>query len=321
MAIRFQKNIILKNYITAGVGGPAKYFLKAKFVEKLTEAVDFASKQNLPILILGGGSNLIIADAEFPGVVIKNEIKGILGFRQIFKVGAGTLLPELVNLTVSKKLSGLEKLVGIPGTVGGAIYGNAGAYGASIGDFVTRVIAFDPKKKKTVSLTKKQCKFAYRDSVFKNNGLKGASPQASLIILEAHFKLAKADGKILKQEARKILKDRLSKNYWEGKNPGSFFKNVLTENLPKEILKLISEDKIIHGKIPAGYLLESVGAKGMKEGKVEVSKNHANLLINKGGGKASDFIKLASILTKKVEDKYGITLEPEVQIISYNPRQ
>lgn len=306
MAIRFQKNIILKNYTTAGVGGPAKYFYKAASVEKLMEAVEFANKQNLPILILGGGSNLLISDAGFPGVVIKNEIKGILGFKQIFKIGAGTLLPELVNLTISKKLSGFEKLVGIPGTVGGAIRGNSGAYGVSVGDSITRVIAFDIKKKKTVSLTKKQCQFAYRDSIFKKN---------NLIILEGHFKFTKTTGETLKQTAQTILKDRLSKNYWEGKNPGSFFKNVLAENVSQETSKLIPKDKIIYGKIPVGFLLESVGAKGMKSGKIKVSDNHANLLINTGDGKASDFIKIASILAKKVKDKYGITLEPEVQII------
>ncbi|MDO8638006.1 MAG: UDP-N-acetylmuramate dehydrogenase [Candidatus Daviesbacteria bacterium] len=307
MAIRFQKNVLLKNYTTAGVGGPAKYFYKAASVEKLIEATEFANSQNLPVLILGEGSNLLISDAGFPGVVIKNEIKGILGFKQILKVGAGTLLSQLVATTVRQNLAGLQKLAGIPGTVGGAIRGNAGAYGSSIGDCITKVTTFDPANKKLINFTKKQCQFNYRDSIFKRN---------NLIILGGHFKLIKGL-KNLKKESEKILKDRLSKNYWEGKNPGSFFKNILAENLSEEILKLIPQDKIMHGKIPAGFLLESIGAKGMKVGKVEVSLNHANLLINKGGGKTSDFIKLAGVLAKKVKDKYGINLEPEVQIVNY----
>lgn len=317
--IRFQKNVILKKYTTADVGGPAKYFYKATSAPKLMKAVEFANKQNLPILILGGGSNLLISDAGFPGVVIKNEIKGILGFKQILKVGAGTLLSQLVAVTVRQNLAGLQKLAGIPGTVGGAIRGNSGAYGTSIGNCITRVVVFDPQNKKLISLTKKQCLFTYRNSIFKKNDLKGVSPQASLIILEGHFKFTKAIGNNLKQEAQKILKDRLSKNYWEGKNPGSFFKNVLVDNLSEEILRLIPKEKQIHGKIPAGFLLESVGAKGMKSGKVEVSSNHANLFINTGDGKASDFIKLASILAKKVKEKYGITLEPEVQLVGIAP--
>lgn len=313
--MKFQKNIILKNYTTADVGGPARYFYKATSAPKLKEAVDFANKQNLPILILGGGSNLLISDAEFPGVVIKNEIKGILGFKQILKVGAGALLSQLVATAVRQNLAGLQKLAGIPGTVGGAIYGNAGAYGTAIGDNITKVLCFDPQKGTVVSLTRKQCQFDYRDSVFKKNGFKGACPQASLIILEAHFKLTRLPGESLEVQMKEVLKKRAAKNYWEGKNPGSFFKNVLVENLSEEILKLIPEDKIIYGKVPAGFLLESVGAKGMKSGKVEVSDNHANLIINTGNGKASDFIKLASILAKKVKDKYGITLEPEVQFV------
>lgn len=304
--MKFQKNVILNKYTTAGVGGPAKYFYKATSVEKLMEATDFANKQNLPVLILGGGSNLLISDAGFPGVIIKNEIKGIIGFKQILKVGAGTLLSEFVNLTVSRGLFGLEKLIGIPGTVGGAIRGNAGAYGSSISDCITKVTAFDPANKKLINLTKRQCKFSYRDSIFKRN---------NLVILEGHFKLTKTTGETLKQTAQAVLKDRLSKNYWEGKNPGSFFKNVPLESLSEKMLNLIPKDKIILGKVPAGFLLESVGAKGMKSGKIEVSKNHANLLINTGDGKASDFIKLASILAKKVKDKYGIELEPEVQVI------
>lgn len=310
MSTRFQKNISLKKYTTSRVGGPARYFCKTKTVEELKETLSFARNKSLPILILGGGSNLLIADEGFPGVVIKNEIKNIIGIKQILKAGSGTLLSKLVNLTVARNLKGLEKLIGIPGTLGGAIFGNAGAYGTATGDVITKVVAFDPGKNKIISLNKKQCRFGYRDSAFKRNGL---------IILEAHFKLIKTRGKILKQEAEKILKDRLSKKYQEGGNPGSFFKNILVKDVSQDTLKLIPKDKIIQGKIPAGFLLESVGAKGMKVGKIQVSKNHANLLINTGEGKASDFFKLAKILAKKVKEKYGIKLEPEVQLINLPP--
>ncbi len=308
--MRKLQNVDLKKYTTAGVGGLAKLFYKAPTAEKLIEAVLLAKHQKLPYLILGEGSNVLISDEGFPGVVIKNEIRGIIGFKQIIKVGAGTLLSKLVTITIRQGLSGLQKLSGIPGTVGGAVYGNAGAYGTSISDYITRVIAFDPITEKTVSLTRKQCLFSYRDSIFKKGGF---------IILEVHFKLSKLPNQTLKMETRKILQQRAAKNYQEGKSPGSFFKNIPQEALPKKILKLIPQEKIIHGKIPAGFLLEQVGAKNMQIGKIKVSQNHANLLINLGDGTSADFYALALELMKKVKEKFGITLEPEVQLINLPP--
>lgn len=303
----FQKNVLLKKYTTLGIGGAAKFFYQATSVEKLIEAVILVKKQKLPFLILGEGSNVLIADAGFPGLVIKNNIKGIIGFRQILKVGTGTLLSQLVTTSVRQNLEGLQKLAGIPGTVGGAVYGNAGAYGESISDHITRVVTFDPKTEKTINLTKKQCQFGYRDSIFKKN---------NFIILEIHFNLIKVTGKSLQTEMKAILKQRAGKNYWEGKSPGSFFKNIPVEKFPKKYLRLIPKDQINHGKIPAGYLLEQVGAINQQIGQIKVSKIHANLIINLGNGKAADFCQLAQDLMKKVKDKFGIILEPEVQLIN-----
>ncbi|MDD2822620.1 MAG: UDP-N-acetylmuramate dehydrogenase [Candidatus Daviesbacteria bacterium] len=308
--MKVQKDIILSNLNTSGVGGPAKYFYSAKTPEKMVEAINWALSKKLPYLILGSGSNVLIADDGFPGLVIKNSIKGIIGFRQILKVGSGTLLSQLVSLSVKQDLTGVEKLAGIPGTVGGAIYGNAGAYGTAASDNLTRVICFDPQKKAVVSLTKKQCKFDYRDSIFKKN---------NYVILEAHFKLAKAQPHTVAKEVKNILKTRAGKNFWEGKNPGSFFKNIPVENMPPESLKLIPKDKIVHGKITAGFLLDSIGAKGKKVGDVKVSNGHANLIVNTGNAKTADFIELASSLIKEVKEKFGVTLEPEVQLINTPP--
>jgi len=305
--MRTQKNVILSTFNTSGVGGPAKYFYNAPSTEKLIEAVNWATAKKIPFFILGSGSNVLISDKGFPGLVIKNNIKGIVGFRQILKVGTGTLLSQLISIATKQNLSGVEKLAGIPGTVGGAIFGNAGAYGAATGDNVTRVVCFDPEKKAIVSLTKKQCKFDYRDSIFKKN---------KYIILEAHFKLVKLQGQALEAQVKDILKQRAKLKYGQGKSPGSFFKNILIENLSPESLKLIPKDKIVHGKITAGYLLDSIGAKGRKVGGVEVSDAHANLILNTGGAKTEDFIKLASGLVKDVQEKFGITLEPEVQLIN-----
>lgn len=310
--IKPKKNILLNNYTTAGVGGPAKYFCTVSTTEKLIEAVNWAVSKKIPYLILGAGSNVLISDEGFPGLVIKNNIKGIIGFKQIIKVGTGTLLSQLVAITVKQNLEGLQKLAGIPGTVGGAIYGNAGAYGTTIGDNITKIVCINPQKNKVINLTKTQCQFGYRSSIFKKNGF---------IILEAHFKLVKTREGFAAKEAKDVLKQRAAKNFWQGKSPGSFFKNILVKNLSPKTLKLIPKENINHGKIPAGFLLESVGAKNMQIGNVKVSSTHANLLVNIGNGTAAQFCELAEKLMKVVKEKYGIAIEPEVQLINLPPLQ
>lgn len=308
--MRKEQNVDLKKYTTAGVGGPAKFFYKTTSAEKLIGAINWANEQKLPYFILGGGSNVIMADEGFPGLVIQNSIKGVVGFAPIIKVGSGVLLSQLITTAVRQKLSGLQKLAGIPGTVGGAIYGNAGAYGSAISDHLTKVTAFDPVKSKIVSLTKKKCQFSYRHSIFKEN---------HFIILEAQFKLKKLPAQNLTTEVREILKQRQTKNFWQGKCPGSFFQNIPMDKIPSKYLQSIPKEKITFGKIPAGYLLESIGAKGQRTGNVRVSLTHANLLLNLGGGKAADFENLALKLMKKVKAKFDITLEPEIQLINLPP--
>lgn len=311
-SMRTQKNIDLKKYTTAGVGGPAKYFCTVSSIDKMIEAVNWTKKQKIPYFILGNGSNVLISDNGFPGLVIKNNIKGIIGFKQIIKVGTGTLLSELVITSVRQKLSGLQKLIGIPGTVGGAIYGNAGAYGTSISDHLTKIVALDPESEKIIILTRKQCEFDYRESIFKKK---------DFIILEAHFKLTAVKRKTPAKQMKEILKQRAAKNFWEGKSPGSFFKNIQAEKISEDILKTIPKEKIIHNKIPAGFILENVGAKNQQIGDVKVSKTHANLLINIGNGTSADFCALAKKLMKLVKEKYNIVLEPEVQLINLPPLQ
>lgn len=300
----------LKNYTTMGIGGMAKFFKIAKTQKNLITFITQAKEKNIPYLLLGGGSNMLISDQGFPGLVIKNEVRGINLPDQVLEAQSGTQLQDLVDFTVEHNLSGLQKLVGIPGTVGGAVFGNAGAYGASISDYLIGVTAFDPEQNEITLLTKKDCQFGYRHSVFKRNGM---------VILEAHFKFPRLQKETLEAQIREVLKDRSSKNFYQGKSPGSFFKNIPVETISPKSLKLIPQDKIIQGKIPAGYLLEEIGAKGMTIGQIQVSPNHANFIINLGEGKAEDVLKLASILQQKVKDKFGITLEPEVQFINLPP--
>jgi len=203
---------------------------------------------------------------------------------------------------------GMEKMTGIPGTVGGAVYGNAGAYGQVVSDKLLRVKVFDGKK--VTWVPKKLCKFGYRESIFKKN---------KWVLLEAEFLFnSRVDPAELKKAAADTLTLRLKKYKPGLKCPGSFFKNIEVKDLTREQLVKIPKEKIVYEKVPAGYLLEEVGAKGKKLGKILIADFHANLFINTGGGNPTDFYNLAKTYAEKVEEKFGIKLEPEVQLVGFS---
>lgn len=304
--MNLQKDIPLKNYTTVQIGGPAKFFVTVDTQEELIEALKYAKNNNLPHLMLGGGSNLLVSDEGFPGLVIRNQIQDIIQKDNLITVSSGTPLGVFIGWTLQNNFSGFQKLIGIPGTIGGAIYGNAGAYGAATADFIDKVTCFDGEK--IITLSKDECQFGYRSSIFKKNGN---------IILSASFTLEPGNSEELIKIAKETLPQR--NKYGGLKSPGSFFKNIPADSLSEETLKQIPEDKINHGKLPAGYLLESIGAKGKQVGDIQVSDFHANLITNLGAGTAKDFHQLASELVKLVKEKFGITLEPEVQLINLPP--
>lgn len=308
--MELQNNIPLKNLTTLAIGGPAKFFTLIKTEGELAEAIDLAQKEGSPYKVIGGGSNLLVSDEGFPGLIIKNNLRGLASQGPALRAHSGTPLQELINFTVKNSLGGMQKLTGIPGTVGGAVYGNAGAYGQTISDHITKVAAYDPEQHKTITLSVNECQFNYRDSIFKRN---------NFIILEVHFQLPASQGSTLQGEAQETLKLRLAKYPPALKCPGSFFKNVIAENLSPEVLQLIPREKVIFGKIPVGYLLESVGAKEQRTGNIQISPNHGNLFVNLGNGNANDFYQLAKTYAQKVKEKYGITLEPEVQLLNLPP--
>ena len=310
--LQYQNDFPLSKITTLHIGGPAKKFVSVSSKEELIEAIQYAKENNLDFLVIGGGSNLLVSDKGVEKLIIKNEIVGITTSEvksqntSEVKVKSGTSLQDLVDYAITHGLSNLQKLTGIPGTIGGAVYGNAGAYGQTISDHIINVVILN-ETKNLITLAKEECGFDYRDSGFKRN---------KSIILEVTFHLESEKPTILQKEADEVLSQRLIK-YPKGiKCPGSFFKNIVAEKLPKEILEKIPQDKIMFGKIPAGYLLESVGAKGQKLGNIEIANYHGNLFINQDNGTAKDFYNLAKKYTDKVKQKFGITLEPEAQLIN-----
>jgi UDP-N-acetylmuramate dehydrogenase len=304
-----RQNIPMSEHTTLSIGGPAAYFIEVTDHKDLIQVVTEAIKLDIPFMIISGGSNLLVSDDGIDRLVIKDLTTGIELDGDITKVKSGTILQELVDWTIHHQMAGIHKMTGIPGRVGGAIYGNAGAYGQTISDHLIKVIAYDPTSQQKIELSKEECGFSYRDSNFKNN---------ELVILEGHFLFPKGDTTSLQAESDECMKLRIAKYKPGIKCPGSFFKNLLSENIPTDVLGQI-EYKDTFGKIPAWVFLNEVGARGASKGDIHIASHHSNLISNEGHGTAKDFWELASEYAHKVKDKFGITLEPEVQLVNLPP--
>ncbi len=304
--MRFEKGKSLKSLTTLGIGGKAADFVEVKN-EREMEKLFRENKRRWRVI--GSGSNIVAPDSGFHGLVIKIGIKAFGVKGKTVYAGAGSNLLDFIKKINRHGFRGMEKMAGIPGTVAGAIYGNAGAYGQEIKDNIFRVRIFDGEKIKWIS--KNKCKFGYRSSIFKKN--------KNWVIVGAEFSFAKGNPRELSKISKDIIKLR-EKKYKPGLLcPGSFFKNIIIKDLKlivrKKLLSKIDNSKIMYGKAPAGYLLEEVGAKGMSSGNVRIAQHHGNLIYNAGGGKARDIRKLSRILKDRVSRKFGVRLEEEVQYL------
>jgi len=310
--MKIEENISLAPFTTFKVGGTARYFVSVSKKQELFDALKWAREKKLEVFILGGGSNILISDSGFDGVVIKIQIKGVsVDGLKIF-VSAGENLAKLVSLSAENSLSGLEWAVGIPGTVGGAVFGNAGAFGKSFSDNILEVEVFDTETLVIKKFTKADCLFGYRDSIFKKN--------SKFVILSVVLKMKSGD----EGEIRKIMlenaKSRASSCDYSSKSAGCFFKNISWESLEVKKEDLISnfpefkkvEDKY---KLPAGFLIQEVGLSGVNKGSAFVSEKHCNYILNKENAKAEDIKSLAELCKEKVYNKFKIKLEEEVRLI------
>jgi len=300
-----KKNVSARDISTFGVGGFLEHVLYISNADKALSAIEILNKTHTPYIVISGGSNIVFPDGVLEKLVIVLRNDTITIKKNKITCDAGTPLEKLIETSIDLGYQGLESLSGIPGSVGGALVGNAGAYGSSISNFVENIFILNEGLPRM--LLKEECSFTYRESVFKKR---------PFIILSAVFVFEKKeDSKKLKEKSNEIIFLR-SKKYKKGlRCPGSFFKNVLVEELEEYQLKKIDKSKIIEGKVPSGYLLERVGACGMRIGGIEVASFHGNLLINKKNGTAHHVEKLSNLLKERVHATFGIELQEEVRYI------
>jgi len=303
--MEIQENILLKNYTTFRIGAAARYFIVVRNKSDLTKAIRWAKEKRLPFFILGGGSNLLVADKGFKGLVIKiqNTKYKILNTKII--TGAGIPLAALVALSAKNSLTGLEWASGIPGTAGGAIFGNAGAFGESIADSVSKVEALDVKSLKFKIYDLRHCGFGYRQAIFKKN--------RNLIIFSIELRLKKDGRERITAKIKEYLDYRKERHPKEP-SAGSVFKNINFSELSEKKFPEISQFKE-RGDIPAAYLVDKCGLKGKIIGGAKISEQHPNFILNFNNAKAKDVEKLIKLAKKKVKKKFGAKLKEEIEYL------
>ena len=305
--VRVERDALLSRYTRFGLGGPASLLADASQECSLIAAIAYLERERVPFVVIGGGSNLVVADTGYRGVVIRYTANQVSSSGTCVTAEAGAELQSLVDYTIDKGLSGIHTMTGIPGWVGGAIYGNAGAYGRSTHESIHSVRFFDGSTVR--EFNNEECGFRYRHSRFKNN--------KRWIILSSAWRLASGDGPALRKQADEILAIRNAKYPPEMKCAGSIFKNLLFVDLPESVQREVDPKVIREGKIPSAYFLEKVGAKGMQNGGIHVADYHANLIYNAGGGTASQVREIVDDLKKRVRDRYGFDVEEEVQYVGF----
>jgi len=350
--VTIQENVPLAPYTTLGVGGPARWFVRVTSQHQLLEAVTFARTRNLPIFVLGGGSNLLVSDAGFNGLVLHAVFTGhsVIDFATTsVPVAAGMVWDDFVLSVCKQGISGIECLAGIPGLVGGSPIQNIGAYGQEVASTIRSVTALDLDTLSFVTLDRDACRFAYRSSIF------NTTHRSRYIVtaVEFHFDLAAKPDLTYADLARhfagtttpptplgiyhavRAIRARKGMLLVEGDpdshSAGSFFKNPIVEqpaiaqiaatlNIPPTEIPHwpASEGKI---KLPAAWLVERAGFhKGFHMGRAGISTKHTLALVNLGGATAAEIIALRNAVLQKVEERFAIPLEQEPVLLGFTPK-
>jgi UDP-N-acetylmuramate dehydrogenase len=350
LGLNIQENVPLAPLTTFKVGGPARYLVEAQGYDEVLFAVEYARSNHLPLFVLGGGSNLVIADAGWPGMVLKIGVKGMEeragdnGKRE-FEVGAGEDWDNFVAQTVKRDCAGVEALSGIPGTVGGTPIQNVGAYGQEVSDTITQVKALDMMTMDIIDMAADECAFAYRTSAFNTTSKGrylilgvtfGLTPGGAPKIEYADLKNRFGDKVPTLEQTRNAVREiRLSKAMLivpdddDCRSAGSFFKNPIVDaskyqeivaaaiaaNVPAPAKYDAGNDKI---KVSAAWLVEQSGfPKGTSRGPVGISRKHSLALVNRGGATAKDILALKQEVQEAVLQKFGIKLTTEPVFVGF----
>jgi UDP-N-acetylmuramate dehydrogenase len=341
MAVTIEQNVALAPFTTIGIGGPARFFASVTEIDALREAIDWARSRSLPLFILGGGSNLLISDDGFDGLVVHVDLRGVTvesedAFATV-RVAAGEVWDEFVAMAVAHRWAGVECLSGIPGRVGATPIQNVGAYGQEVSETIARVEVLDRRDGLVKTLTNWDCRFAYRSSLFKNY------ERDRYVVTAVTFRLAVGGSATLKYpELRRFVEERgvalddlfgvreaviairkrkgmvLDPADPDTRSDGSFFMNPIVDEAlaTEEMPRFPAAEGTV--KLSAAWLIEHAGfEKGFTLGKAGLSTKHTLAVINRGGASARDVVALVELIQSRVREKFGIELQPEPNFVGF----
>jgi UDP-N-acetylmuramate dehydrogenase len=343
--LKIEENVPLASLTTLKIGGAARFFVFAETENQVTEAFHFAEQNGFDLFVLGGGSNILVSDEGFDGIVLQIALKGIEVKENIVTARAGEDWDDFVKFCVERNLAGIECLSGIPGFVGGTPVQNVGAYGQEVSETIVSVRVFDRKSKQILELTNADCKFAYRTSLF------NSTDKNRFIVLSVTYDL-KPDGapKVVykdlreffgehkptlhetREAVRKIRAEKamlVRQDSTDANSAGSFFKNPIVSNEKFQEIAVVAKEIGIENvpsfkadessvKIPAAWLIEQSGFhKGYTRGSAGLSTRHTLALTNRGGATAQEILELKNEIQTKVKEKFGVELIPEPVFVGF----
>ena len=310
MTLHIRENIPLAPLTTFQIGGPAAYLVEVRSEDDLRAALSFAREKNLPFFVLALGSNVLISDKGYHGVVFLMRNETICIGEERIEAGAGASLQSLLRSAMRSDLAGMENLAGVPGSVGAAVRGNAGAFGSEMKDFVLSVRALNTASGHMEEFANADCQFGYRWSIFKK--------RSELIITSVVVRFRKGSGVESERKMSAIIAQRNRKQIQDIRSAGSFFVNpTVSDPSVRDAFEKDAATQSKEGRVPAGWLLNRVGLRGTKIGGVLASEMHPNYFINTGSATAEDVIMLSGIAKTKVRDQFGVQLHEEVTLVGF----
>jgi UDP-N-acetylmuramate dehydrogenase len=301
--MEIRENVPLAGLTTFEIGGAARYFVEVSSEAEIRDALGWAREKGVPFFVIAGGSNLLLPDTALDGLVIRVVGEKFQCTDEGIEAQAGCTLLTLIRASAAQGKGGWEKLAGIPGTIGGAVRGNAGAFGPEIKDFVTWVRAINTKTEDVHEFTNAECQFDYRNSFFKKN--------PEWIILDVHLKLSASEPHLIDE----TIKEREKRHIQNVKAAGSFFMNPVA---PQQVVNLFENEKQVKsrgGRVPAGWLIEKAGMKGAILGGAQVSPQQANYIINADNATAEDVRELAEKVKDEVRRQFDVVLTEEAVVL------
>ncbi|HVB34234.1 MAG TPA: UDP-N-acetylmuramate dehydrogenase [Patescibacteria group bacterium] len=310
VGVEFRENVPLADFSSYRIGGPARVYGAAENLAEVREAVAEAQRLRLRLFVLGAGTNLLIDDRGFDGLVLRPNLRALTAEGTRVHVGAGILVAEMLEFLVAQGLAGLEWAGGLPGTVGGAVRGNAGAFGGEIKDVAVEVESLDTATLEVRARSGAECGFGYRNSIFKQ--------RPGEIILTATFALRAGDAASIVRVIEERKQYRRRRHPLEYPNVGSIFKNVDVERAPEALRRLCA--RVIKMDpfpvIPTAFLLSEAQLKGLREGGAMISPKHPNFIVNVDHARSADVRSLIEQAKKTIGERFGVRLEEEIQYVN-----